>query len=113
MKKRTIVAWLLVVFVVLSFGCAKGPQWKDGTYAGTGEGLQDDITVSVTVKDGKISTVDVVEHRESPGVSEPAIEQIPQMIIEKQTHEVDVVAGVTYTSNGIIQAVEAALTQAK
>lgn len=111
MKKGWIFL-TLVVFMTFVFGCG-GSQWKDGTYTGVGEGLQDDITVEVTVAGGKITEVDVVEQRESPGVSEPALEQIPKAILEKQSTEVDVVSGVSYTSEGIIQAVEDALSKAK
>lgn len=111
MKKGWIFL-TLILLMIFAFGCG-GSQWKDGTYSGGGEGLQDDITVEVTVAGGKITKVDVVEQRESPGVSEPALEQIPERILEKQSTEVDVVSGVSYTSEGIIQAVEDALSKAK
>ena len=86
---------------------------KDGEYAGVGQGLNGEIKVNVTVKDGKISDVAVVEHKESEGISDPAIEQIPTAIVEKQATRVDVVSNATYTSNGIMEAVENALEAAK
>ncbi|QSX09179.1 FMN-binding protein [Alkalibacter rhizosphaerae] len=113
MKKKLLLFALLTLMVAFAFGCAGGPKWQDGTYTGVGEGLQDDITVSVSIEDGKIAAVEVVEHRESPGVSEPALEQIPEIIVENQSAEVDVVAGVTYTSDGIMQAVSDALSKAE
>jgi len=113
MKKKWIVAAVAMSVMIFAMGCTKAPAWKDGTYTGVGEGLQDDITVSVTVAGGKIDKVEILEHQESPGVSDPALEKIPAAIIEKQSSEVDVVSGVTYTSEGIMQAVEEALGQAK
>ena len=44
----------------------------------------DTVKVEVTVADGKISKVEVVEHNETEGFCEPAIEQIPGAIVEKK-----------------------------
>lgn len=113
MKSRKIIAVLSMSLMLFSIGCSNASKWKDGTYEGTGAGLQDDIKVQVTVSEGKISKVDILEHKESPGVSDPALEKIPAAILEKQTFEVDTISGVTYTSDGIKDAVEEALNQAK
>ena len=83
--------------------------YTDGTFEGTGKGLMGDIKVSVVVKGGKIAEVVVLEHTETAGVSDPAIEQIPAAIVENQTADVDVVSNATFTSNGIIEAVKNAL----
>ena len=113
MKSKRIIAVLSMSLMLFSMGCSSASQWKDGTYEGVGAGLQDDIKVQVTVSGGKISKVDVLEHQESPGVSDPALLKIPAAIIEEQTFEVDTISGVTYTSDGIKDAVEEALNQAK
>lgn len=117
MKFNKVVSAALLGVMMFAAGCAnegaKESLYKDGVYEGVGEGLQGEIKVSVTVADGKISQVDIVEHQESPGVSDPAIEKIPAAILEKQSAEVDTVSGVTYTSDGIKEAVEKALSQAK
>ena len=95
-------------------GCGeKTPGYKDGTYKGTGKGMNGDIEVSVEVKDGKISAVEVLSHEETEGIYEPAIEQVTTSIEEKNSTEVDIVAGATNTSNGIIEAVNVALEGAK
>ena len=85
----------------------------DGTYEGVGAGYGGDIKVSLAVKDGKISEVTIVEHKETEGISNPAREQLPQIIVEKQSAEVDTIAGCTLTSKGILAAVNAALNAAK
>lgn len=113
MKKKWIISVVSMSIMLFAMGCTSTPKWNDGTYEGVAEGLQDGIKVSVTVAKGKISDVQIVEHNESPGVSDPALEKIPAEIIEKQSYEVDVISGVTYTSDGIKKAVEAALNQAK
>ncbi|MGB4351126.1 MAG: FMN-binding protein [Tissierellaceae bacterium] len=73
----------------------------------------DTVKVEVTVADGKISKVEVVEHNETEGFCEPAIEQIPGAIVEKNSTEVDTVSGATVTSNAIKKAVDNALEGAK
>lgn len=116
MKSNKVFCAVLMGVMMFSVGCAgeaKEALYKDGVFEGVGEGLQGDIKVSVTVANGKISKVEVMEHQESPGVSDPAIEKIPAAILEKQSAEVDTVSGVTYTSDGIKEAVEKALSQAK
>ena len=86
---------------------------KDGTYQGTGRGMASDIVVDVVVAGGKIESVTVVSASDTPGIFEAAVEQIPAKIVEAQSANVDVVAGATMTSNGVIAAVEAALANAK
>ncbi|MGJ0846963.1 FMN-binding protein [Tissierella praeacuta] len=105
---------LVLVMTVTLVGCGeKTPGYKDGTYKGTGKGMNGDIEVSVEVKDGKISAVEVLSHEETEGICEPAIEQVTTSIEEKNSTEVDIVAGATNTSNGIIEAVNVALEGAK
>ena len=61
----------------------------------------------------KIAKIDVLSHSETSGISDPAFEQIPAAIIEKQSADVDVVAGATKTSEALIAAVKDALAQVK
>ncbi|MEG1857638.1 MAG: FAD-dependent oxidoreductase, partial [Pseudoflavonifractor sp.] len=57
-----------------------------------------------------ITAVTVDEHKETAGICEPALEQIPAAIVAKQSTEVDAVAGATMTSKGIMTAVANALS---
>lgn len=82
---------------------------EDGTYEGTAEGHNGPLTVEVIVVDQKITEVTVLEHEETEVASDPAIEEIPAAIVEHQSTKVDVVSGVTYSSNAIMAAVENAL----
>ena len=81
----------------------------DGTYTGPGKGMHSNIAVTVTVEDGAITSVTVDSQDETPGVSDPAFEQIPAAIVAAGNTDVDTVAGATLTSNGIIEAVNNAL----
>ena len=87
--------------------------WKDGTYTGSGKGFGGTISVKVTVKDGKISAIDVTSASgETASYFSKAKGIIPKMI-RGQTTNVDAASGATYSSNGIITAVRNALSKAE
>ncbi|MDO5302073.1 MAG: FMN-binding protein [Tissierellia bacterium] len=102
--------------------CGGGASYTDGTYTGeaTGFNEQDPIQVTVTVAEGKISDIVVDSHAESLGHDgapeteiQMALEELPATMVEKNTTDVDVIAGATYTSTGVKDAVNAALEGAK
>lgn len=107
--KRNISLGLVIFLIAAALVGCGGETYEDGTYTGTGKGHNGNIEVEVEVKDGKISSVDVVEHEESDGISDPAIENIPAAIVEKNSTKVDAESGATVTSEGIIEAVNNAL----
>lgn len=108
MKKFLSMSLVLILIAALLVGCG-GKTYEDGTYTGEAEGHNGPVKVEVEVKDGKISSVEVVEHEESEGIAEPAIKDIPAAIVEKNSTDVDSVSGVTVTSDAIKEAVDNAL----
>lgn len=109
----------LLAFMMVMTGCgtkSKGNEnaavYKAGTYAATAQGKVGDIKVEVTFTDNAIEKIKVIEHNETPGIAEPAIEKIPAGIIKDQTLLVDSVSGATLTGNAIIKAVEDCVVQA-
>ena len=86
--------------------------YKDGTYQGSGTGFGGTITVQVTISSGKITSIDILSASgETPSYFASAQGVISKMI-SGQTPNVDAVSGATYSSNGIIQAVQNALSKA-
>ena len=73
------------------------------------DGHNGPLTVEVTVEDGVITSVEVTEHEETEGLSDPAIEDVPAAIVENNSTDVDTVSGATVTSEAIIEAVNTAL----
>jgi uncharacterized protein with FMN-binding domain len=65
--------------------------------------------VEITVHDGKITDIKLLEHNNGQG--KPA-EAIIGQVLENQTLEVDVIAGATYSSKVILKAIEDALDKA-
>ena len=87
--------------------------WKDGTYTGSGKGFGGTISVKVTVKDGKISAIDVTSASGETASYFSKAKGIISKMISGQTTNVDAASGATYSSNGIITAVRNALSKAE
>jgi NosR/NirI family transcriptional regulator, nitrous oxide reductase regulator len=90
------------------------PQVKyiDGMYEGQGTGKNPGIKVSVTIKDDKITDITVISCNDNSEYFDEAAAVIPKSIIEAQATNVDTVSGSTLSSEGIIKAVEDALSKA-
>ncbi|MDO4741649.1 MAG: FMN-binding protein, partial [Eubacteriales bacterium] len=89
----------------------------DGQYVGVGKGLMGDVVVRVTMADGAIAAVEVIEQNETATIAGPALETIPNQFIGMKTAEevdaIDAVSGATVTSGALKEAVKNALAQVK
>ncbi len=102
-----VTALLLITCQV----CAE-TVFQPGTYTAEAEGKMGSITVEVTFSETAIETITVLSHKETPGISDAALERIPADIITWQSLAVDTVTGATHTSNAILQAVTDCVLQA-
>ena len=124
MKKRSkIILAAVIIFIVifgagflllgkdkalgLEIGAPDIPELRDGVYIGSYSGHRWSNTVEVTVKDGRITAIDVIEPQKT--ASEETIEAVKGEIIASQTPAVDAVSGATADSNAFMKAVENAL----
>ncbi len=98
---KRIICLVMVLAMLCSAAMAE-------TFEGVGKGFGGEIKVAATVEGGKLTAVEVLSHGETAGISDPAFAKIPAAIIENQTVAVDTVAGCTFSSNGLIEAVKAA-----
>ena len=118
MKKNQIKKILLAVamVVVVAAGLlvySSGKTASKGTTSmGTAKGFGGDVTVTLTLADGKITGCTAEGKDETEGVGSTAIDQLPGAIAESGSIAVDGVAGATVTSNAIKEAAAAALTAA-
>ena len=81
-----------------------------GVYTGTARGYNGPITVQVTVANGAITNITVVDHQETPAFLNMAVEGVvPQIMANQRLHGIDAVAGATVVSEGIVNAVADAL----
>lgn len=91
----------------------EGAVLKDGVYIGEADGFRPGIKVSVEIKNNSIISIEVIEHNEvNSRFYQKAFDTIPQAILDNQTTDVDAASGATFTSTGIMNAVNDALKQA-
>lgn len=107
---KKLLSILLTVVMLATMMPMAIAEIADGTYTGIGAGMHSAIKVEVVVEGGKIAKVTILEQDETVGIADPAFEQIPAAIVAANSTEVDVVAHATLTSNGIIEAVNNALS---
>ena len=88
-------------------------KYADGTYTGSGRGYSGTTEVSVTIANDKITSINLVSKNDSQRQFQSAWNSIPSKIISSNSTNVSVVSGATYSSEGIISAVEDALSQAE
>ncbi|MDD6085402.1 MAG: FMN-binding protein [Oscillospiraceae bacterium] len=88
------------------------PEYKyaDGTFEGTGEGYKGDVTVSVTISEHKIKSVNIVKNSDDKEYFSKA-SALCDSIVKMQSTDIDTVSGATYSSYGILDAVSDALSK--
>jgi len=124
MKSKKVISFILALAMILSLaacgsntGEKPAGESKDnaiftaGTYEGEAEGFHGTIKATVTVTETEITDIAVV-HTETAGLGDKAVEKIVLEIKENTSLNVPMVSGATYSSKGIMAAVEAALEKA-
>lgn len=108
MRKIAVMAF---IFIGLSAGAYEKitalPQ-----HEGVGSGFMGDVKISVALDGDRIDSINVVDHSETEGISDPAFVELIPAIIENQDINVDNIAGATYTSVAIKEAVKDAAAKA-
>lgn len=90
----------------------RGPYATDGVFTGAAEGFGGLVEMQVTIEDGYIASVDIVDaSHEDDAWLDMAIVLLDR-IEREQTTNLDVVSGATYTSAGILNGTSEALRQA-
>ena len=110
-KNKGLITLLVLVAMSLPLVAAAG-SWNDGTFEGTGRGFSSDITVAVTIENGAIVDIEVLDAADTPGISDAAFDNIIPAVIEAQSVEVDTVTGAPGSYKGVIAAITAALEAA-
>ena len=88
-------------------------MYKDGEYLGKASAYNGNVEVKVTISGGKMTAIDIVKTKDDEDYFFDAQKKVIPEILEKQSTDVDAVAGATTSSEGIAHAVEKALEQAK
>ena len=116
--KKSVAALAMSAILAVSllgYGCSKpasSTAGVSGEFTGTAKGMGGDVTVTLTLTDGKITGCTAEGADETPGIGTMALEQLPTAIAESGSIAVDGVSTATITSNAIKEAAAAALTAA-
>ena len=100
--------------IEIESGANDSYDYVDGTYHGTGMGNNGKIGVDVTISDGRIESIvisDFPDDADYFDVDKDGSRMIENMIAGQST-EVDTISGATYSSEGLIDAVNMALSEA-
>ena len=87
--------------------------YKDGECFGKASAYNGNVEVKVTISGGKITAIDIMKTKDDEEYFFDAQKKVIPEILEKQSTDVDAVAGATTSSEGICHAVEKALEEAK
>lgn len=112
---KKILGLTLTIFLAIGLvACdSKNIIYQEGIYEGTAEGHIGAIKVQIVTDQYEIKEIKILEQQETPVIADIVYEKIPKSIIKANSSEVDVVAGATYTSNGLIKAIQDGLEKAK
>lgn len=108
--KRILAVALSLMMAVA--GSALAENYTAGIYTASANGNNGPVKVEVAFSGDSIESVTIVEHGETAGICDVAVERIPAKIVEGQTLAVDTVSGATNTSKAILAAVEDCAAQA-
>ena len=106
MKK--IVAMAMTLCLMLGLAVAE----NENTFTGTAKGFGGDVSVTITVEDGRITDAVVTGDNETPSIGGQAVETLGGAIVEAQSAEFDSVSGATVTSSAVREALKDAMRQA-
>lgn len=118
-KKPFVLICLLLLITLSACGTEKdsdvekqGNNLNDGEYTAIKKAYGGDITIQLTVEDGKISKIEAPNNTETKNVGGIAINKLTENILKYQSPNVDTISGATLTSFGYLNAVKDCLEQA-
>ncbi len=110
--KRFFSLCLAVCMLMTAFGATAEAAFTAGTYTVTVDGRNGPMTVETVLTDSAIASVTVTDHAETPVICDPAVNDLPKMIVEQQSIGMDAISGCTVTCDAVLNAVALCLTQA-
>ncbi|MGL6064895.1 MAG: FMN-binding protein [Fusobacteriaceae bacterium] len=113
-KFRKICVLIFILIGVIFLGKEKFRE--EEFYSGVGEGFYEDVNVELTATRNRKGEIRIgklyITTHDTPAFGEVAAKKLKEEILSIQNiDKVDVVAGATYTSEGIIEAVKDALSK--
>lgn len=114
LKRFISLTVFLMMFILNTTSCQPTePIYTPGSYTNEAQGYYSTLIVEVTVDESRILDIVIVSHEEPDILADIVFTRLPPMMKKKNSHEVDIISGASYTSNALIEAVGKALNQAK
>lgn len=121
-KKMLLILCLLLAISLFVSSCTRNQEnsgeqgsvqtLKDGIYESEADGYASKIKLSIAIESGKIKSIKVMEHNDSPDIGQIAVNTLPDDIVKYQSVAVDSITGATSTSEAIKNAVKSAIISA-
>lgn len=108
-----VLALSVLVYALMTEYKYTHPIYNEGEYIGIGNGYHSDIKVKIKTDKYRILSIEILEHQEMPVISEIVFMDIPHRVVRKNSTEIDLVSGATFTSKGLLEAIDDALIEAK
>ena len=109
---RKTIAVAVAVLLAAALG-ASVLAYTNGVFEGEAEGYLGKIKLALTIENGAVKAIKVLERHDTDGIFDAAYEEISGKVIKANgVAGIDVVSGATYSSKGILAAVTAALNKA-
>ena len=105
MKQTKLILAMLLIAAMLAGSASLA--YADSAKA-TAQGLEETVTVTLTLEDGVITAVDAQTDKEDLTIGRQALEKLPTAMVEQNTVKVDAISGATSTSNAVISAATSA-----
>ena len=105
MKQTKLILAVLLIAAMLAGSTSLA--YADNATA-TAQGLEETVTVTLTLEDGVITAVDAQTDKEDLTIGRQALEKLPTAMVEQNTVKVDAISGATSTSNAVISAATSA-----
>lgn len=109
---RRLTALIVVVMLAAAIGVS-AISYRNGVFEGEGDGYLGKIKLAVTIKDGSIKSIEVLERVDTDGIFDMAFEDVSLKAIKANgIAGIDATSGATYSAKGVIAAITAALNKA-
>ena len=112
---RKVSVLLLCLFLLT--GChsqkttTQDTIYRDGTITTVASGYGGEFEVETIVNNDEIVDIIVKENNETPSIGGVAIEQMIEIMKEKNSYDVDTISGATFSSQALKDAVKEAMEQ--
>ena len=98
------------MLLIAVFACSSVKTGNEAAaFEGSAMGYRGMIHVRISMDNGTITDITVIESLEDHGVGGAAIEELTDLVLMYNTTEIDAISGATETSRGFLEAVERAI----